>query len=137
MRLAISARHCVAILTFIAAIATIDMACAQAEAPGEYRQLVPGMLSRSIFKGEAGKSTVEVIDLLVGPGKTSEDMTTPDRVILDVQAGDATLFIDGQSQRLRPGVVIPLDRDQRIAVDNSGGTRPFVARMIVVSPIRR
>jgi hypothetical protein len=137
MPMAICFRHCGAVLVFISATAPTESAFAQVDTPAEYRQLVPGLLSRSIFKGEAGKSMVEVIDLLVGARKASEEITTPDRAMLDVQAGDAILLIDGKSQQVRPGVVIPLDRDQRIIIDNTGHERPLVARMIVVSPAHR
>jgi len=120
----------------------IGSTCAHAQSdapagPGEYRQLASGLLGRSLFKGEAGKNTVEIIDLLVGPLKASDDITTPDRAMLDVQAGEATLVVDGISQRVKPGTVVTLDRDQRISIDNSGTARPFTARLIVVSSTQR
>jgi hypothetical protein len=137
MRPSVSSRHCAAVLMSISAAVPIERAFAQVDTPGEYRQLVPGLLSRSIFKGDAGNNTVEVIDLLVGARKASEEIRTPSPAMLDVQAGDAMLLVDGKPQQLRPGAVVPLDRDQRITIDNTGGERPFVARMIVVSPAQR
>jgi hypothetical protein len=142
MRLAVCSRHRGAVLPVLAlvvlsATTSSQNASAQGDAPGDYQQQVPGLLSRSIFKGSAGNSTVEVIDLLVGARKASEEITTPNPAMLDVQAGDAKLLVDGKPQQLRPGAVIPLDRDQRITIDNSGGEQPFVARMIVVSPAQR
>ncbi|WP_129590948.1 hypothetical protein [Bradyrhizobium shewense] len=77
-----------------------------------------------------------MIDLLVGARKASEELAAPGRAMLDVEAGEATLIVDGKSQQVRPGAVIALDSDQRIAVDNTGGERPFVARLIVLSPAR-
>lgn len=136
MLLAIRSRCCGAVLISISIAAPVKSAFAQVDVPGEYRQLVPGLLSRSIFKGDAGGRTVEVIDLLVGARKASEELAAPGRAMLDVQAGDATLIVDGKSQQVRPGAVITLDSDQRIAVDNTGGERPFVARLIVLSPAR-
>ncbi|WP_407114169.1 hypothetical protein [Bradyrhizobium sp. LMG 9283] len=137
MLLAIRSRCCGAVLISISIAVPVKSAFAQVDVPGEYRQLVPGLLSRSIFKGDAGGRTVEVIDLLVGARKASEELTAPGRAMLDVQAGDATLIVDGKPQQVRPGAVIPLDHDRRITIDNTGGERPFVARMIVFSSARR
>jgi hypothetical protein len=137
MRRAAFFRHHGAALVLLCAIAAIDGASAQVDPPGAYRQLAPGLLSRSIFKANAGNNTIEVLDLLVGAGKASEEIRTPDPAMLDVQAGDAMLRVNGRPQQVRPGAVIPLDRDLPIIIDNTGGERPFVARMIVVSPARR
>lgn len=136
MLLAIRSRCCGAVLISISIVVPVKSAFAQVDVPGGYRQLVPGLLSRSIFKGDAGGRTVEVIDLLVGARKASEELAAPGRAMLDVEAGEATLIVDGKSQQVRPGAVIALDSDQRIAVDNTGGERPFVARLIVLSPAR-
>src|SRR6478735_5890743 len=95
---------------------------AQSAAPGNFEETTPGLLSRNVFKTEAGNTTVEIIDLLVGPGKSSEPI---------VLTGGALL--DGKAQSVQPGQVVSLAQNQRIAIDNSRAQRSFVARLVLMS----
>lgn len=106
---------------------------AQRTAPGNFEETTPGLLSRDVFKGDAGGTTVEVIDLLVGPGQSSEPLVLRGNALLDVQAGSATLLVDGQGQGVRPGSVVSLAQNQRVAIDNSRAQRSLVARLILLS----
>jgi len=106
---------------------------AQTGAPGEFEQMAPGLLGRTVFKTEAGSTTVEIKDIIVGPGKTSEVITLQGGAILDVQGGEATLLVDGKEQRVRPGNTVSLAQNQNIAIDNSRASRPLVARLILLS----
>jgi hypothetical protein len=105
-----------------------------ARPPGEYRQWVPGLLSRSIFKSPVDdKVTVEIFDLMVGPGQSSEAITLTGGAVLDIQAGDASLSVDGKAQRVQAGGVVSLAQNQKIAIDNTRAQRSFVARLILLS----
>ena len=114
---------------------TIDVGelFAQSAAPGNFEETTPGLLSRNVFKTEAGNTTVEIIDLLVGPGKSSEPIVLTGGALLDVQGGSATLLVDGKAQSVQPGQVVSLAQNQRIAIDNSRAQRSFVARLVLMS----
>src|SRR3954466_3469072 len=99
-------------------IGTRDL-LAQRVAPGNYEETTPGLLSRSVFKTDAGTTSVEIIDLLVGPGVSSEAIILSGSALLDVQAGSATLLVDGKAQSVQPGNVVSLAQNQRISINNS------------------
>lgn len=107
---------------------------AQTDTPNTYQEMAPGLLARTVFKADAGKTAVEIIDLLVGPGQSAEPIVMSGGALLDVQAGSATLVVDGKSQTVQPGAVVSLARDQRVAIDNSRAQRSFVARLVLLSP---
>jgi hypothetical protein len=105
----------------------------QTGTPNAFEQMAPGLLGRTVFKTEAGNTTVEIIDLIVGPGKASEAITLKGGAVLDVQGGEATLLVDGKQQRVRPGNTVALAQNQNIVIDNSRATRSLVARLILLS----
>ena len=53
--------------------------------------------------------------------------------MLDVQAGNAALLVDGKQKRVRPGDVMALAQGQRVGIDNRQKSRAFVARLILFS----
>jgi hypothetical protein len=112
---------------------TVGAAGQQIGAPESYRQMVPGLLSRSVSKTEAGTVTIEIVDLLVGPNQRSEPINLQGGAMLDVQAGNAALLVDGKQKRVRPGEVMALAQGQRVAIDNSRESRAFVVRLILFS----
>ena len=105
----------------------------QTDATETYRQMVPGLLSHTVSKAQAGTVTIEIIDLLVGPSQASEAINFQGGAMLDVQAGNASLLIDGKPNRVKPGDVIALTQGKRFAIDNRRESRAFVARLILFS----
>ena len=103
-----------------------------------YSEAASGLLSRSLFQSrDLGSHSLEIRDVLVGPGRRSAPLALTGGSILDVQAGSATLEIDGKSQAIKPGTVLSLKQGQSFAIDNRRQTRSLVARLIVVaSPAR-
>jgi hypothetical protein len=107
---------------------------AEPSPPPNYQQWVPGLLSRPVFKtSETGNTTVEVVDLLVGPGHSSQPIRLAGGALLDVQSGSASLIVDGKAQRIQAGSVVPLAQNQKIAFDNKSEPRALVARLILLS----
>jgi hypothetical protein len=135
MRPSSSLRYGAAVMLAGVLIATFGATrlLAQADAPGSYQESAPGLLTRSVFKAAAGSTTVEIIDLLVGPGKSSEPIVLAGGALLDAQGGSATLLVDGKGQNIQPGQVVSLAQGQQIAIDNSRGPRSFVARLVLLS----
>jgi hypothetical protein len=108
-------------------------ALAQNGSPGVYEDLASGLLGRTVFKTDAGKVNVEILDLLVGPGKVSEAFVLQGSAVLDVQAGNAVLLVGGRQQSIKVGGTTALSANQNIAFDNSREARPFVARLILLT----
>ena len=105
----------------------------QAAAPDEFREMVPGLLGRTLFKAEAGTSAIEIMDILVGPEKLSEPISLNGGALLDVQGGEAAVIIDGRARRVKAGEVISMAQNQTVAIDNRRAQRSFVARLILLS----
>jgi hypothetical protein len=120
--------------TLLVLVDTRSLPAEEAAPASEFRQLAPGLLSRSVFKSAAGdKLAVEILDLMVGPGQSSEAITLSGAALLDVQGGEATLLVDGKAQRVQAGGVVPLAQSQQLAINNSRAQRSFVARLILLS----
>lgn len=104
---------------------------AGADAALSYRETAPGLLERTIFKGpDTAGASVEIIDIMVGPGQVAERLAVESGSLLDVQAGNAVLAVDGRRQEARPGRVLALEPGQTLSIDNQKQQRPFVARLI-------
>jgi hypothetical protein len=98
-----------------------------------FEQVVPGLLGRTRFKGDAGGTRIEILELLVGPQQVSEPMSLRSGALLDVVGGEASLIVDGNPRRIKLSDVVPLSQNQIIAIDNGGATRPLLARLILLS----
>ena len=107
---------------------------AQKTLPGSYRQIAPGLLGRTIFStSEAGPATVQIMDILVGPGKSATIPKIDFAALLEVEAGDATVTLDDKVAAARQTEIIAISQGQTIAIDNSSDVRSFVARLIRLS----
>src|SRR5262245_20926226 len=105
----------------------------QADGPGIYREIAPGLLGRTRFETDLGDTSIKIMDLLVGPEKTSQPMSLTGGALLDVQGGEAALIVDGKARQVKPGDVVSLAQNQTIAIDNRRAKRPLVARLILLS----
>lgn len=103
----------------------------QKVSPGMYRQIAPGLLGRTLFStSQAGPAAVHIMDILVGPGKSATIPKIDFAALLEVEAGDATITLDDKAAVARQEGVIAVGQGQTIAIDNSGDSRSFVARLI-------
>jgi hypothetical protein len=101
--------------------------------PGTYRQIAPGLLGRTLFStSQAGPVAVQIMDILVGPGKSATIPKIDFAALIEVEAGDATIMLDDKAVA-RQESVIAVGQGQTIAIDNSGDSRSFVARLIRLS----
>jgi hypothetical protein len=102
--------------------------------PGTYRQIAPGLLGRTLFStSQAGPAAVQIMDILVGPGKSATIPKIDFAALMEVEAGDATITLDDKAAVARQEGVIAVGQGQSIAIDNSGNSRSFVARLIRLS----
>jgi hypothetical protein len=106
----------------------------QADAPGNFQEMVPGLLGRTVFKTDAKDIRIEIMDILVGPGKASEPIVLKSGALLDVQGGEAVLIVDGKPHRVKPGGnAVSFAQGQTIMIDNRIAPRSLVARLILFS----
>ena len=104
---------------------------AQAQAPHEssrptghikYEAVGPGVQAAELFRTDALRGvTIEVEDVIVGPGKAIPAVAAGGYAITELKAGEAETTIDGRTVRRRPGdfwVVLP---GQTYAVRSLGG----------------
>ena len=103
-----------------------------------YRQAESGWLEREVYRSPgADRMAVQLLDILVGPGRHALVRAMPSGALLDVNAGSAVVTVGQMRKRGAPGVVIPVDQGQDLAIDNREGERPFVARLIRIASPRR
>lgn len=115
---------------------------AQASAPGPTRDAVraqspslayqataPDLVARTLFSSsDAGPISVEIDDIVVGPGQTAQLSTENSAALIAVEAGSARVTIDGKPAEPQSSGIFNVAEGQRIEIDNSGETRPFLAR---------
>jgi hypothetical protein len=107
---------------------------AQKVSPGTYRQIAPGLLGRTVFStSQAGPVAVQIMDILVGPGKSATIPNIGFAALLEVEAGDARITLDDKAAAAGQTNVIAVSQGQTIGIDNSGDARSFVARLIRLS----
>ena len=102
--------------------------------PNMYQRAETGWIERYVYRSAAdAKVSVEISDVLVGPGRVAllKEMITG--ALVEVKAGVAMVTVDQKKQRIAPGVVLRVDQGQTLSIDNRRGKRPFVARLIRIS----
>jgi hypothetical protein len=86
-------------------------------------------MARTLFSysGE-GQIGVEIDDIGVGPGQIAQFTAEGFATLIAVQAGSARVTIDGKPAEPQSSGIFNVAEGQRIEIDNSGETRPFLAR---------
>src|SRR5262249_6909422 len=134
--LAARLKYCAALLLLAATVCPLGGCPSYGQTPDFliFRELVPGLLSRTRYDFDDSRHPIKILDLLVGPGKISASYKlTAGGALFDVQGGQATLTVDGKRRPVEPGVIVPLAQNQTITVDNSRAPRPLVVRLVVIS----
>ncbi len=96
----------------------------QAQEPGRvvYESLAPGIVGAHVFTSDALKDvTVEVSDVILGPGKSAPDFLVRGIAIMELKSGEVETSIDGQTVRRRPGAYWVVRAGQRYAIKHLGG----------------
>ena len=99
-----------------------------------YKELVSNLLVRTAYTADDGDMTVEVWDLMVGPGKKSGGAKLPGAAVLEVRSGQSVITAAGQTREVRTGATLPLDEGAEFTVENR---TPNGAVMIRATVIRR
>ena len=103
-----------------------------------YKELVAGLLMRQRYAAE-GRPAVEVWDLMVGPGKTTQPARLPGAGVLEVRSGRGVLRVGparpiraGSARPLRTGVVLALDDTAEFILVNEDKETPLILRATVI-----
>ena len=111
-----------------------DKDLARAPSPSlAYQAIAPNLVARTLFSGPAGSVSVEIRDILVGPGQTAELPSGASAALIVVQAGSAAVKVDGKTAEPQTGGVFNVPQGQPVEIDNSRETRPFLARTYAFS----
>jgi hypothetical protein len=57
--------------------------------------------------------------------------------LVDIEAGNALMSLDGKSVTVRPGAAIEVAQGQVIEIDNQREERPFLARLIELKELQK
>lgn len=124
-----------ALLAIAFCMTSVPVSAQQAPATTNmYHGAKPGWIERGVYRSESdAKVSVEISDVLIGPGRAVVLKAMTTGALLEVKAGIAKISIDQKPQRISPGVVLSVDEGQALSIDNTRGRRPFVARLIRIS----
>jgi quercetin dioxygenase-like cupin family protein len=106
------------------------------DAPTEeesYRQFAPGLLVRSVYSTR-DRVAVDIWDVMVGPGKSSDTFTLPGAAVLEVKTGAGTLEHSGERSELRLGSTLAVPANSKFRLSNASKDQALVLRAIIVKP---
>ena len=99
-----------------------------------YKEVAPNLLARTLFETAGpGGVKIEVRDLFVPPGKTTEKVTLPGPAIFEVLSGEGTMTTGEKSQDLRIGAAFSVTQGASFSLENKD-IMPLVVRARVFAP---
>jgi quercetin dioxygenase-like cupin family protein len=102
-----------------------------------YRQYAPGLLVRTAYKSEqAGGLTVELWDMLVGPGKKSATASLPGGAVVQIRSGKGAVTVSGKTQDGKTGTSFPIPEGESFQVENGSAEEGLIMRVIVVHGVQ-
>jgi hypothetical protein len=97
--------------------------------PNGYAEMTKGLLSRTVFESAGPPGTrIEIRDLFVGPGQSSESASLPGAAVFDVRSGSGSLVHGGQSQEVKTGTTIGISEGESFAIQNQADL-PIIIRV--------
>ncbi len=86
-----------------------------------YGKLASGIATRTLFVASSATGyRVEVRDLLVGPGKSTEAVSLPGAAIFEVRSGSGVMTVGGKQRELRLGSTFALSEGESFSIENKG-----------------
>ncbi len=99
-----------------------------------FQQQAPGLLVRREYRSEdAGPVLVEVWDLLVGPGKSSEPFALPGAAVITIRSGNGVMRAGDNDHEMRMGSSVSIPDGAPVSFDNSKGRTAIAAQAILVT----
>ncbi len=118
------ALYCVAAIVGSAPAVLAQVKPGQPQEPGRvvYESLAPGVIGARAFTSDALKDvTIQVSDVILGPGKSATNLPVRGVAILELKSGEVETTIDSQTVRRRPGDYWIVRSGQRYSIKNLGG----------------
>jgi mannose-6-phosphate isomerase-like protein (cupin superfamily) len=89
------------------------------QAQNPYAEITKGLLARTVFEAAGPPGTrVEIRDLLVGPGQSTESATMPGAAVFDVRSGSGTIVHGGQTQEFKTGTTFGISEGESFVIQN-------------------
>jgi hypothetical protein len=87
-----------------------------------YESIAPGVVGARVFTSDALRDvTIEVKDLILGPGKSAANVPMHGVGLMELKSGEVETSIDGKTIRRRPGDYWVVRADQPYSIKNLGG----------------
>lgn len=104
-----------------------------------FQQLAPGLLVRPVFSSRLPDGgTIELWDLLTGPGRQSDSTRLPGAAVLEVRGGSGRIVLDGKPQDVRPGTMLAVPDGSTVAFLNGREDNGLSIRAVITRrPTRR
>jgi hypothetical protein len=92
----------------------------RAEQPeNPYKQLVPGLLTRTLFTASSGTGfRVEIDDFLVGPRQTTSQVSLPGAAVFEARSGSGFVTLGGYPQKIQLGSTFALSEGEGFTIKN-------------------
>lgn len=103
----------------------------EAQPSASYRSLATGLLMRPVYSTR-NQVTVEIWDLMVGPGKSSEETRLPGDAVLEVRSGAGLLRVGTEERKLTIGSTTTLTADQAFRLQNGSPQQALMLRAVIV-----
>lgn len=104
----------------------------------EYAESAPGVLTRSVFNNAAelsavaGGLSIEVRDLLVGPGKQTQSFSLPGGAVLETRSGNGIARVGAEAHNLETGTTLAVAEGSSFSLENADET-PLNIRAFIIS----
>jgi hypothetical protein len=104
-----------------------------------FKELAPGLLFRPVFSSRVPDGgTIELWDLLTGPGVQSDSTRLPGAAVLEVRGGNGRIVVDGKPQDVRPGTMVAVPDGATVACLNDREDHGLAIRAVITRrPTRR
>ena len=99
-----------------------------------YRQLVPGLMVRTLYVAETrGPNRIQVWELLVGPGQKTGAFTLPGAGVLFITSGQGVVTTAGAAREVSTGQTTVVDEGAQIQIENRTAGAGLMIQATLVS----
>lgn len=99
----------------------------------QYKQYAAGLLARTVYRtDENPRFTIEIWDLLVGPGKKSDPVTLPGGAIFEVRAGAGQIRAGDNTREVKLGTTMAIEDGQSFQIQNGSTENALSIRAVVI-----
>jgi hypothetical protein len=98
-----------------------------------YKPFSSGLLTQPVYVAEStGRHTIEVWDLMTGPGKKSEAATLPGAAVCEVRSGAGVITTAGKPRDVRTGTTFAINEGESFTIENRAPDTALMIRATIV-----